>query len=70
MKDIFCNGSKTKDRWAVSLCYSAATLLGLEALHPGACAGLGLDAEQSFVLSAVLATLSIFLGTFIQSRSE
>ncbi len=68
MEKILCKSSTQRSRWAVSLCFSSATLLSLEALHPGGCVWLGLNANQSFALSASLATASMFLASFILTQ--
>lgn len=68
MKKILCKDTACRRSWAIGLSYASATLLSLEALHPSSCAWLGLDADQSFALSAVLATVSVLLGTLILVR--
>ncbi len=57
-----------RDRWAVSLCFSAAVLTGIQALRPNACEWMGFNADQSFALSATIATVCMFLATFILTR--
>ena len=68
MNTILCKGGSNRDRWAISLCFASATLMSLEASRPSACAWMGLNADQSFALSATFATLSVFLATFLLSR--
>jgi len=63
-----CKGGTQRDRWAVSLCFAAAILSALAALHPGSRAWMGMNADQSFGFSTILATVVIFLATFILSR--
>jgi hypothetical protein len=68
MKSILCKNSVERQSWAVGLSFASASLLNLEALHPGGCAWMGLAAEQSFALSATLATVSVLLGSLILTR--
>lgn len=67
MQNICCGGV-ARERWAVSLCFAAAVLLSLEALHPGSCAWMNLNNEQSFALSSILATFMAFMAMFILTR--
>jgi hypothetical protein len=62
---FLCNGSASRSRWAISLCFASTILLSIEATHPGTCAWLGLDADQSFALSSIFATLSGFVATYL-----
>ncbi len=68
MEKFLCKGGTLRSRWAISLCFASTTLLSLEALHPGGCVWLGLNASQSFALSASLATVCMFLATFILTK--
>ena len=68
MTSSLCTGSAKRQGLAISLCFSLAVLMGLEALHPGGCQWMGLDPEQSFALSTFIATISTFFGTFIATR--
>jgi hypothetical protein len=68
MNALLCNSNAQRERWAVSLCFSSAILSGLEALHSGSCAWMGMDNEQSYAISATLATVSMFLGAFILTK--
>lgn len=69
MKKGFCSSTLQRDVWAVALSFASATLTSLQALHPGSCSFFNLSDEQCFGQSATLATLSIFLGSFILMRS-
>lgn len=53
---------------AIALGFAATTLLSLEALHPGSCAWLGLNNEQSFSFSAIFATVNAFLAALTLAR--
>jgi hypothetical protein len=53
---------------AVALCFAATTLLSLQALHPEACAWMGLDSEQSYTLDALFAAVCAFFGGLILSQ--
>lgn len=55
-------------RYAVSLSFAAATLTGLQASHHATCAWMGLNPDQSFALSALFSTVTVFLGFFILTR--
>jgi hypothetical protein len=68
MNNALCTGSSSRNGLAVSLCFAATVILSLEALHPGCCAWMGLNSEQSFTFSACLATFEMFLGTFILTK--
>lgn len=68
MKETAKQIEQRRNRLAVSLCYSSALLLSLEALHPGSCTWMSLDANQSFALSATLATVSMFVATLLLTR--
>lgn len=68
MEKIVCKGGTQRSRWAVSLCFASATLSSLEALHPSDCVWMNMDANQLFALSAGIATLSMFMATFILTQ--
>lgn len=68
MNAILCKGGPERGSLAISLCFASAVLLSLETLHSNSCAWMGLNADQSFALSATLATLSIFMATLILGR--
>ena len=68
MEKVLCSGSSERTTWAVGLCFSSALLLSLEALRPNACAWMGFNSEQSFALSAALATVSMFMATFLLAQ--
>ena len=68
MDKILCTGSASRDTWAVSLCFASSLLMSVETLNPNACQWMGCTVEQSFMLSAGLATLSMFMGAFILMR--
>lgn len=65
MTNTLCQGGHKRDAWAVSLCFSSALIMSLEALHGKACVWLGLSIDQTYMLSAAFATVSVFLGSFI-----
>jgi hypothetical protein len=50
---------------AISLCYSAAILIGLEALHGNYGEWLGMNPQQTFTLSAIFVTVMIFIATYL-----
>jgi hypothetical protein len=66
--DKLCTGSQQRDRWAVSLCFSSALLTSLDALHSGGCVWANLSPQQYYAVDAIIATVSLFLGTFILTR--
>jgi len=70
MKNIFCKKSPAREAWAVSLCYAAATLSGLQAIHPGSCMWFAATPEQSFACDIAFATFFVFLGTFVAMRAR
>lgn len=68
MKKSASKDTAERKGWAVGLSFASASLLNLEALHPSICAWLHLNADQSFALSATLATVSVLLGSLILVR--
>jgi len=68
MCKLFCKGGAERAALATSLSYALTVLMGLEALHPSCCQWTGMNPEQSFGLSAIIATISMFVGTFIWTR--
>ena len=65
MTSVLCRKSPARDALAVALCFSSASIMSLEALHGNSCLWLGLNADQTYALSAGIATASVFLGSFI-----
>ncbi len=68
MNKFLHKSSPRRAALATSLCYALTVLMSLEALHPSCCQWLGMTPEQSFALSALIATLSMFCGTWIWTR--
>jgi len=68
MTTFFCKNTVDRKVLAVGLSYASATLMGLEAVHGGRAVLLHLNPEQTFALSAILATVSMFLGSVILAR--
>jgi hypothetical protein len=64
----FCSGGTGRGRWAVGLCFASTVIMSLEALHPNACAWLGMNPEESYAISAILATASAFMAAFILTQ--
>ncbi len=68
MNNFLCKGGAGREALATSLCYALTVLMSLESLHPSCCQWIGLNPEQSFAVSALIATISMFFGTFIWTR--
>ncbi|MFY9288040.1 MAG: hypothetical protein WAO98_06015 [Alphaproteobacteria bacterium] len=68
MANILCKGGVQRDQLAIAISFSSALLMSIEALHPGHCSWINLDPGQYYALSATLATVSTFLGSYILAR--
>ena len=68
MTKALCKDTLERRRLAVGISFASATLLSLQALHPGNCCLLNITPDQSFALSATLATLSVLFGSLILTK--
>jgi hypothetical protein len=64
-----CSSSEQREIWAVSLSFASATIMSLEALHPGASVCFNMTPDQYFGISSLFASVSTFLGAYILTRS-
>ncbi len=68
MARILCKGGVERDKLAIAISFSSALLMTIEALRPGGCTFLNLDSGQYYALTATMATVSTFLGSYILAR--
>jgi hypothetical protein len=64
-----CSNSSKREAWAVALCFASTTIMSLEALHPTPSVFMDMNPDQYFGFSALIASLSAFMGTFVLMRA-